>query len=209
MIGIFGGTFDPVHYGHLKPAQDILQQLGLRKILFIPNREPPHRQQPELNTVQRVELLRLALADYPGFEIDLCEIERQGKSYMVDTLTSLSERYRDESLCLIIGMDAFLTISDWHRWQSLFDYCHIVVTARPGFALPDELPEAISQRIVTDAAGLRANSAGKILIKSVSLLDVSSSEIRRAFALGRNLAEYMPEAVSKKYTENLSGERQS
>ena len=201
MIGIFGGTFDPVHLGHLEPAHDVMEQLGLDKVLFIPNNVPPHREQPELKTAQRVELLQLALLDYPGFELDLREVKRSGPSYMVDTLVELQRDYPGETLCLILGMDAFLGLQQWYRWQSLFDYCHLVVTARPGFNLPVIEEQDIAQRIVSDAAELAASPHGKILIKSVSLLDVSASEIRRCIESGESASQLMPAAVYDRYRE--------
>jgi len=204
MIGVFGGTFDPVHYGHLKPARDVMRELGLRKVLFIPNHVPPHREQPQLPTAIRVELLQLALQEYPGFELDLREIGRNGMSYMLDTLISLKQDYPDESLCLIIGMDALLGLTRWYCWQRLFEYCHIVVTARPGYALPDELHPEIKGRVAASAQSLRDNEAGKILIKSVSLLDISASDIRQRMARGEDVREWMPASVYHKYSEIIS-----
>lgn len=204
MLGIFGGTFDPVHYGHLKPAQDVMRELGLSKVLFIPNSVPPHREQPDLPTAMRIELLQLAVSDYNGFELDLREIDRSGMSFMLDTLISLKQDYADEKLCLIIGMDAFLTISHWYQWRSLFDYCHMVVTARPGFELPADLDAELRDRLVDSADALEQNESGKILIKSVSLLDISSSEIRQRVANAEDISELMPRNVYSKYREIMS-----
>ena len=204
MIGIFGGTFDPVHYGHLKPAQDVMRELGLRRVLCIPNNVPPHREQPQLPTAMRVELLQLALQEFPGFELDLREIERDGMSYMLDTLISLKQDYADETLCLIIGMDAFAGLTHWYCWQKLFDYCHIVVTARPGYTLPPDLPDELASRIVDSAQALQTHRAGKILIKSVSLLDISASEIRQRMARGEDVRQWMPASVYEKYREITS-----
>lgn len=199
MIGIFGGTFDPVHYGHLKPAQDIMQDLGLTKILFVPNRVPPHRQLPVLDETQRVSLLKLALQDYPGFELDLREIEREGLSYMVITLASIKQDYADETLCLILGMDAFLNIDQWYEWRDLFSYCHIVVTARPGFDLPANLDAFLQDKFVVDENALRKKTSGKILIKSVSLLPVSATEIREKVVAGESLQALMPDKVVQQF----------
>jgi nicotinate-nucleotide adenylyltransferase len=204
MIGIFGGTFDPVHYGHLEPAGDIKRELGLSKLLFIPNNIPPHRQQPQLSTAQRISLLQLALAEYDGFEMDLREIERAGKSYMVDTLASLSEDYGGETLCLIIGMDALAKLTGWHRWQKLFDYCHLVVTARPAFELPATLHPDLQARRVDSAEALQRHPRGKILIKSVAQLNISASDIRQRVASGEDASELMPAAVYSKYREMIN-----
>ncbi len=204
MIGIFGGTFDPVHYGHLKPAQDVMRELSLRKVLFIPNHVPPHREQPQLPAAMRIELLQLALQEYPGFELDLREIERDGPSYMRDTLVSLKADYSDETLCLIIGMDAFAGLTHWYCWQQLFEYCHIVVTARPGYALPQALHPELQSRRVESLGALRRDAAGRILIKSVALVDISASKIRERAARGEDLSRWMPAAVHQKYSEIIS-----
>ena len=111
MIGIFGGTFDPVHYGHIKPALSLKQALNLRQLRFIPNRVPPHRAEPWLSVEQRLLLLNTALKDYPDVIIDERELNRDGPSYMVDTLSSLKKDFPDEGLCLIIGMDTFFGIT--------------------------------------------------------------------------------------------------
>lgn len=201
MIGVFGGTFDPVHYGHLRPAQDVMREMGLRKVLFIPNNVPPHREQPQLPAAMRIELLQLALRSFPGFELDRREIERDGVSYMLDTLISLKQDYPGDTLCLIIGMDALLGLTRWYCWQQLFECCHIVVTARPGYRRPDDLHPAIAARITTSEQALQCNQAGKILIKSVSLLDISASEIRQRVARGESLSGCMPAAVEARYRE--------
>ena len=133
MIGIFGGTFDPVHYGHIKPALSVKHALQLEQLRFIPNREPPHRETPWLDVDQRLALLKSALAEYEGVVVDERELEREGPSYMLDTLRSLQEEFPQQSFCLIIGMDAFMGINRWHRWRELFQLCHLIVTQRPGF----------------------------------------------------------------------------
>lgn len=201
MIGIFGGTFDPVHYGHLQPVQDVYESLGLEKVLFIPNNIPPHRAQPVLGAAQRVELLQLALVGREGFELDLRELTRSGPSYMVDTLISLQQDYPGQTLLLIIGMDALAGLTGWSRWQQLFDLCHIVVTTRPGHELPSGLDEEITSRLTEDAGHLAMSPAGRILLKSASLLDISSSEIRRRTEAGDTASDLMPEAVYQKYRE--------
>ncbi len=189
MIGIFGGTFDPIHYGHIKPALSIKQALDLSELRFIPNRIPPHREKPWLSTEQRLALLQIAAKEYPEIIIDERELQRDGPSYMVDTLKSLQHDFPGETFCLIIGMDALFGISSWYQWQSLFNLCHLVVTTRPGFD-QNQLAEHISsddyrflkQRMTSDTAELVAVTGGvegKILLKSVPQLDISSSRIRQ------------------------------
>ncbi|HEB82293.1 MAG TPA: nicotinate-nucleotide adenylyltransferase [Gammaproteobacteria bacterium] len=209
MIGIFGGTFDPVHYGHIKPALSVKQDLGLSPLLFIPNRVPPHREQPWLSVEQRLELLKLALADLPDVVIDERELRREGPSYMVDTLESLQQDYPGETLCLIIGMDAFAGITRWHRWRELFGLCHLVVTTRPGFSLdalekngnPADFAFLRSRIIHEDEAELAeslGDKGGQILLKSVPQLDISSTMIRHKLAQGEDISAYLPAAVARR-----------
>ncbi len=217
MIGIFGGTFDPVHYGHIKPALSVMQALNLNQLRFIPNRLPPHRAEPWLSVEQRLALLKSALEKYPEAVIDKRELNRKGPSYMVETLTSLKDEFSDESLCLIIGMDVFFGLTSWHRWQSIFDYCHLVVTTRPGFdenfdqkfeqmAMSNEKSDAASdtenyaflaKKITTDVSVLTSQVAGRILLQSVPQLDISSTRIREKCLSGEDISEYMPAAVSQ------------
>ncbi len=202
MIGIFGGTFDPVHYGHIKPALSVKQALNLTQIRFIPNRIPPHRETPWLSVEQRLSLLKTALHDYVDVVIDERELDRDGQSYMVDTLKSLHHDFPDETLCLIIGMDAFIGIDTWFQWRSLFDLCHLVVTMRPGFdqnTIAEQMCASdyqfLSERITQDINEIRAKSTGKILLKSVPQLDISSTQIRAKLLAGEDVSQWMPEQV--------------
>ena len=205
MIGIFGGTFDPVHYGHIKPALSIKQALNLTQIRFIPNRIPPHRELPWLNVEQRLSLLKIALQGYADVVIDERELNRDGPSFMVDTLTSLRNDFPDEDLCLIIGMDAFIGISTWFQWRSLFELCHLVVTTRPGFnesaminRMSTEDYQFLSLKMVAAADALRPRETGKILLKSVPQLDISSTQIRQKLLKNEDVSEWMPEDVARK-----------
>ncbi len=202
MIGIFGGTFDPVHYGHIKPALHVKQVLNLSQLRFIPNRVPPHREEPWLPVEQRLKLLQCALKDYPGIVIDERELKREGPSYMVDTLKSLKHDFVGESLCLIIGMDAFSGISQWHQWRSIFKYCHLVVTTRPGYEQTNIAEQMniddyrfLADKITTHAKTLSASENGKILLQSVPQLDISSTQIRHLFNSGLDPGQWMPEAA--------------
>ena len=200
MIGIFGGTFDPVHYGHIKPAMSVKQALNLTQIRFIPNRIPPHREVPWLSVEQRLALLKTALENYPDAIIDERELNRSGPSYMVDTLQSLRDDFPDETLVLIIGVDAFLTINLWHKWKKLFELCHLVVTMRPGFdykTLPEQMDDEDSRflmgKITEDANALKSREAGKVLLQSVPQLDISSTLIRAKLLKHEDVSQWMPE----------------
>lgn len=202
MIGIFGGTFDPVHYGHIKPALCVKQVLNLTQLRFIPNRIPPHRTNPWLSVKQRLSLLQSALKEYPDVIIDERELNRDGPSFTVDTLKSLRYDFPDEGLCLIIGMDAFMGIASWFQWRSLFDLCHLVVTTRPGFEqstlaerMSAEDYRFLAQRMTHDVNVLTAQKTGKILLQSVPQLDISSTRIRAKLLKNKDVSQWMPEQV--------------
>ncbi|MCG6937467.1 MAG: nicotinate-nucleotide adenylyltransferase [Gammaproteobacteria bacterium] len=211
MIGIFGGTFDPVHYGHIKPALSVKQALNLSQLRFVPNRLPPHRAEPWLNAEQRLLILQSALKDYPDIIIDERELKREGPSYMVDTLVSLKQDFPAETLCLIIGMDAFFGITSWFKWQSLLDLCHIVVTQRPGFDV-NTIEEHfdnndylfIAPRLTTDTRELSKQECGKILLQSVPQLDISATQIRSSLLKGEDISQWMPEQACVQLREFMN-----
>ncbi len=196
MIGIFGGTFDPVHFGHLRPALEVMQALQLDQVRFIPNKIPPHRELPWLDAQARTQLLQTAIKDNPGFVVDTRELERDGPSYMIDTLQSLRADFPGETLCLIMGLDVFAGLPRWHHWQQILDVCHLVVMTRPGFDWPhDAAVQALAAQRVSDARALQQAAAGKILLKSVTALDISSSAIRQQCQAGQCIRYLLPDAV--------------
>jgi nicotinate-nucleotide adenylyltransferase len=204
MIGILGGTFDPVHFGHLRPALEVRQALALDHVRFIPNRVPPHRETPWLDVEQRLALLQTAIEGESGFQLDQRELLREGNSYMVDTLDSLRADFPDQSLCLILGMDAFLGLENWRQWRRLPELCNLVVLCRPGSAWPDahsQLLHDLPATITRSAGELATQASGRILIQSVTQLDVSSSYIRAEMAQGRSVRYLMPDAVWKQLTK--------
>ncbi len=199
LTGILGGTFDPIHYGHLRPALDIMQQVGLNEVRFIPNRIPPHRDPPVLTDQQRAELVQLAIKDTAGFVLDERELQRSGLSYMVDTLQSLKNDFPDDTLCLIMGMDAFNGLPQWHCWQSILELCHLIVTTRPGASLPDFAAKPpVASRISEQPQSLLQRPAGQILLQSVTQLDISASQIRRYLSAGQSTQYLLPETVRDK-----------
>jgi nicotinate-nucleotide adenylyltransferase len=138
---LFGGTFDPIHFGHLKPVEVLAAQVGLKKVTLLPNNVPPHRPQPEASPSQRVEMVRLAIADLPLFDLDLREMQRDTPSFTLETLTELrAERGDDQPLAFIIGQDSLLTLHKWHRWEELLSLCHLLVCKRPGYDSTMETP---------------------------------------------------------------------
>ena len=132
-IGIFGGTFDPIHYGHLRLAQEIAESLRLAEIRLIPGGTPPHRAAPQVSSQQRLEMVRLAAAGNPLFTVDDREVKRSGPGYTIETLTELRrEAGATQPLCVLLGADAFLELATWHRWHELFGLAHLIVAHRPG-----------------------------------------------------------------------------
>lgn len=197
-IGILGGTFDPIHYGHLRPALELLQTLELAEVRFAPCRIPAHRGTPLVTAEQRLALVRLATDGQPGFVADDRELRREGPSYMFDTLTSLREELGNETpLVLIVGADAFRDLPTWHRWRELTSLTHIVVMQRPGAAqsLPPTLAEFVTPREVHEPAALRQKSAGGILFQSVTQLDISATRIRALLARGQSPRYLLPDPV--------------
>ena len=197
MIGVLGGTFDPVHFGHLRPALEIHETLALDEIRLVPCRLPPHRSPPQASTDQRLSMLEAAVRSYPAFRVDRRELERDGPSYTFDTLASLREELVGVGLCLLVGMDAFGELTTWHRWRELTGLCHLVVMTRPGAAVParGELADFIGQHRVPDPARLRRQPAGLLLFQPVTPLAISASQVRKLLAAGRSPAFLMPEAV--------------
>jgi nicotinate-nucleotide adenylyltransferase len=199
MIGILGGTFDPIHFGHLRPALEVLQTLGLQELRFIPCGQPPHRQAPQATGLQRLSMLRAAIAGQAGFVLDDRELRRPGPSYMVDTLASLRAEVGDTPLCLVLGLDAFAGLERWHQWSRLFDYAHLVVTHRPGWSLPTlqtgpGLAELIRHKQVAPEQ-LARHATGRLSFLPVTQLDISASGIRQELQAGRDIRFLLPDNV--------------
>ncbi len=197
MIGIFGGTFDPVHYGHLRPALEVQQALRLNEIRFIPAGQPPHRDTPHATVSQRLSMLRAAIDDQPGFVVDERETQRQGPSYMVDTLDSLREEFGQVSLYLILGYDAFLGLPAWHAWHRLIELAHLVITHRPGWNHDDldvVLQNLVQQHEMTDAQ-MANQAAGGLTFVPVTQLDISATTIREQIHAGQDIRYLLPDPV--------------
>ena len=197
MIGILGGTFDPVHFGHLRPALEVQQALDLDTVRLVPCHVPPHRPQPQASPQQRVAMLQAAIVNHPLFTIDERELARPGPSYTLDTLVSMRAEFTAASLVLLVGMDAFRGLATWHRWRELLDYCHMVVMTRPGASLPEqgELAEFIGLHRVQDASKLQTRSTGLLLFHTVSQLDISATRIRKQLAAGQDAGFLLPDRV--------------
>lgn len=201
MIGIFGGTFDPVHYGHLRPLLEVREALSLDEVRLIPCYIPPHRGAPGATPAQRLAMLRLALDEAPGFVIDERELQRGGPSYMVDTLQSLRDELGSEPMVFILGMDAFIKLDSWHQWQRLIELTHIVVMQRPGSAMPSgAVAELMAARRVNESSELQKMSAGGIWFQPVTQLEIAATAIRERVTQGRDIRFLVPETV-RQYIE--------
>jgi nicotinate-nucleotide adenylyltransferase len=194
MIGIYGGTFNPVHYGHLRTALEVRELFGLHELRLMPCRLPPHRDEPDVSGEMRLQMLEIAIANTPGMQIDRRELERDGPSYMVDSLAALRTEYPDASLLLFIGSDAFVGLERWYQWQRLFDFAHVVVMTRPGYSTP-ALAAFLRQRLCHDRGLLRQCGAGRLFFQVVTALDISATAIRHLIAAHRNPQFLLPDAV--------------
>jgi len=204
MIGIFGGTFDPVHFGHLRPALEVMEALSLDEVRFIPAGRPNLRDAPQADAGQRLVMLARAVDGQSGFLIDEREIHREGISYMVDTLASLREEIGARPLCLILGYDAFLKLPHWHQWERIPELAHIVVAHRPGW--DGQVPEAPLQRWLAErsceAEALADRPAGGIVRVAVTQLDISATRIRELCRAGRDIRYLTPDAVREYILDN-------
>jgi len=198
MIGIFGGTFDPIHYGHLRAALDVMEALGLDEIRFLPLQHAVHRAQPLADSGLRLAMLQAALHGEPRFRADDRELTRGGRSYTLDTLRSLREELGGEQpLCLLLGGDAFNGFLSWHEPEQVAELAHLVVMQRPGYHLPsDSVLQMMVERRGSDlAAELRDAPGGRIRFQPVTQLDISASDIRERIAEGRSARYLTPDPV--------------
>jgi nicotinate-nucleotide adenylyltransferase len=196
-MGIFGGTFDPIHYGHLRTAFELLQALRFDEVRFMPCGNPPHRGITYADAKLRLRMVQVATAGQHGFVVDDRELQRDGPSYSVDTLTTLRAEYPLRPLALIIGMDAFLDLPKWHHWREILQLAHIIVAHRPGWRAPDVGPlgELLAERGTHRIDALHQEKSGHIYIHDVTQLEISSTEIRKLVAVGRNPRFLTPDAV--------------
>lgn len=198
LVGILGGTFNPVHYGHLRSALELVERLQLAQLRLMPSAEPPHRDVPQCSAFHRAAMVELAVAGEARLVCDARELKRAGKSYTIDSLIELrAEHGSGTGLCLVMGCDAVLGITQWHRWQELLDWAHIVVIARPGWALPrsGEAAQWLHEHRVDDPQCLRQREAGCITIEELRPLAISSTEIREILAAGRSARYLLPQSV--------------
>lgn len=179
MIGLFGGTFDPIHIGHVNTVSSAKSKLALEYVLFVPANIPPHRSSPIVSPEHRLAMVHLAIEDLSGFKCDDREIRRGGVSYMILTLRELRRELGDRSLCVILGLDSFLDLPLWHQWTEILEKAHIVVMQRPGWSIPSTLPGWWKEANQTSIDALHVQSHGFVYHLPVPNFDVTSTNIRR------------------------------
>ena len=199
-LGLFGGTFDPVHFGHLRLAEEAIGNLGLGGVRWIPAGQPPHRGAPQVTGQQRLEMVLRSTAGNARFSVDASEVEAAAPSYTVHTLERLRDEFGvDRPLVLLVGADAFAGLPTWHRWRDLFGLAHIAVAQRPGFpvaagSLPPELAAEFTTRL-SDTAGLQLAPAGGIVTFTMTQLAISATRLRELLATGKSVRYLLPDGV--------------
>lgn len=195
MIGIRGGTFDPVHFAHLRATQEVASELALERVHLIPGSIPPHRRQPLASPQQRLEMLKLAIGDNDHFIADDRELRREGESFTVDTVKSFRAELGDQMpLALIIGMDAFLNFTQWHEWKTIIALAHLVVTSRPDYTA--QPLQGWAQSMQTDnKLKLDTKPGGCLYFIETTPLSISATDIRAQRAVGRSIRYLVPHAV--------------
>ena len=202
MIGIIGGTFDPINYGHLRPALEIAEQLSLDEMRFIPSANPPHRWQPEASAEHRLAMVKLAIEGVDNFVIDEREYHREGASFTVDTLASIRAEIGDkEPICMLIGMDAFEHFTKWKNWQKILDLTHLVVSSRPGYN-KIEILDWMKARVTKSVDVLYKTPNGKLFFADVSQFDLSATFIRKQYIKGKSLRYALPDNVGEYIKQN-------
>ena len=202
-VGLFGGTFDPIHLGHLRLAEEMGAALGCSEVRFLPTGTPPHRHPPQASATARRDMVALAIADNPHFSLDEREINRRDPCFMVDTMTTIrAEVGAHIPLVLFLGSDAFMGLTTWHRWTDLFNLAHLAVAHRPGFgpqtwddSLPDALRHEIDQRLSERPAGLEITPAGHIYLHAITQMDIAARRIRTACRKGESVRYLVPDSV--------------
>ena len=198
LCGLFGGTFDPIHYGHLVPVREVFRAVGLVKVVYIPAAVPPHRPPPRVDAEHRLAMTRIALAgepNEPSFIVDDIELKRRGPSYTFDTVQSLRRRYPEQRYALILGLDALLGFEAWHRWQALQQSVHIIAIGRPGWQLPQPLPSWWQSARVESSAELHRSAAGKILLIEAPPIAISSTLVRERLKAGEDVSALVPAGI--------------
>ena len=196
-IGIFGGTFDPIHNGHLRIALEALEELSLSAVHFIPCGQSPLRSEPAATNDIRLKMVKAAVEAEPRFITDTREINRGGPSYTYDTLTTLRDGHKENSICLILGMDSFISLPRWYRWEELIDLAHIVIAHRPGWKAPTEGPlgDFVQEHLAESSQDVVTKREGSLFVLPVTQLEISATKLRSSIRLGLDPKFLVPESV--------------
>jgi len=193
MIGIYGGSFDPIHLGHLRTATSLKTELQLDHLFLLPCCKPVHKDGLKYSSNDRLNMLNLALENFSNLEIDSREILRGGDSYMIDTLRELKQIYRDKPICLIIGMDSFQKIKTWKDWQEFSKLAHLVILQRQGSNLIDSTLDTFHTS--KDSSQLKLEPNGLLYFSNCPKINISSSDIRSRISANQNLDDLLPKTV--------------
>ncbi|OGT34947.1 MAG: hypothetical protein A3F11_06245 [Gammaproteobacteria bacterium RIFCSPHIGHO2_12_FULL_37_14] len=196
-IGILGGTFDPIHFGHLRLALELREFLDLAKIHIIPCYQPVHRKLPVASPAQRLAMLECAVAGEPALYADPREIQHGVPSYMIDTILEMRNEMPHTPLCLLLGIDAFLGFTSWHRWQDILDHAHLVIAHRPQYQLPSTgmIADLLKERLHSEIITIHDTLGGRMIVRPITSLEISATDIRKQIAMGRNPRYLLPDNV--------------
>lgn len=201
LIALYGGTFDPIHYGHLKPVEALAKQVALQQVTIMPNNVPPHRPQPRADSQQRKAMVQLAIADNPLFKLDDRELQRETPSYTVETLEQLrADIGSTQPLAFIVGQDSLLSLQRWHRWETLLTLCHLLVCQRPGYSVLMETAEEqqwLDAHRASSVEQLHTQPAGKIYLAQTPMYDISATAIRQRLEHHLPCDDLIPPAVAE------------
>ena len=205
LIGILGGTFNPIHFGHLRMAQELADALNLSAVRFVPSANPPHKTMPTVSAEHRANMVKLAISDNPIFKLDTRELARTGASYTIDTLASIRDELGENAaLCLMMGSDAFTNLDTWHRYSELLEYCHIILVQRPNkktqslqtqAKLSDTLTALLQNHYTENSDDLHEKSAGYIHMQAITAQDISSTDIREKLSKKTSCNYLLPDNV--------------
>ena len=193
MIGVYGGSFDPVHFGHLKTANSIKNELNFERLFLLPCFEPVHKNSLHYSSIERLKMLSLAIKEFPSLEIDTREIDRGGSSFMIDTLIELLVEYKENNICLIIGMDSLISFKTWKKWDQFASLVHLIVLPRISDQPSQNSLDTFELAI--DKNDLKIKPNGLLYFSNSELIDISSTDIRDRIALNQNLDGLLPSSV--------------
>lgn len=195
-IGILGGTFDPIHFGHIRPAVEVKAALGLDEIWLMPNHIPPHKRTTTTSTQDRLAMVKLVCDELDGFRVCDIEATRESPSYTVTTLTALHSIYPEHHFAFMMGMDSFVSLPSWYQWQRLLDLADIIVSHRPSFAWPtDGIMADILQTRLAPASAIRQASCGRVFSVDISPQDYSSTQVRQQLLQRQQVENALPSTV--------------